>query len=201
MSTISKYKYRGKNAEHESQMSLMDGYVQQLANAESLDEVMGLEGISAKSYWSCFRLMLNKPVFTRREYRPSPDYVNALLNLGYAFLAKEVTTSLIAKQFDLEIGFLHSIHHGRNSLKIDIMEEFRSPFIDAWLLVLLNRNQIKAEHFHFVDGDWRLNSVGFEKFAGLYHERVPFWIDKIREQANRFKTTLLENSIYEPYRE
>ena len=199
MSTVRKYKYHDANVEFDKKLSLMDGYIQQLETADNLDVVMGLEGVSAKNYWECFRSLLRDPVFKRREYRPSPDYVNALLNLGYAFLANEVTTCLAAKQFDLEIGFLHSIHHGRNSLTLDIMEEFRSPFIDAWLLALLNKNRIKSDHFHYIDGDWRLTEEGFEKFVNLYHERAPLWHDKFREQANKIKLSLLESSEYEPY--
>jgi CRISPR-associated protein Cas1 len=160
---------------------------------------MGVQGVSARYYWDCFRQLLKNPVFTRREYRPSPDYVNALLNLGYAFLSSEITTCLIAKRFDLEIGFLHSIHYGRNSLALDIMEEFRAPFIDAWILALLNKNQLKSEHFQVVDGDWRLTDDGFGKFCGLYHERVAGWRDRFREQANRLKEAVTQGSEYEPY--
>jgi CRISPR-associated protein Cas1 len=110
-----------------------------------------------------------------------------------------VTTCLIANHFDLEIGFLHSIHNGRNSLALDIMEEFRAPFIDAWILALLNKNQLKSEHFYITDGDWRLTDGGFAKFCGLYHNRRPLWCDKFREQANRLKAALVGGDGYEPY--
>jgi len=162
---------------------------------------MGIEGVSAKVYWDSFRHLLKEPVFTRREYRPSPDYVNALLNLGYAFLCNEITTCLIAKQFDLEIGFLHSIHYGRNSLALDLMEEFRAPFVDAWIRTMLNKKQLKGEHFQEINGDWRLTDEGFRKFCGLYHDRVPLWRKKFSGQAGKLKSALIEGKAYEPYRE
>lgn len=201
MSIIKKYKYHDTNENYDEHLSAIDGFTHLLNGVATIDEVMGVEGVSAKYYWDCFRHLLKNPVFTRREYRPSPDYVNSLLNLGYAFLSNEVTTCLIAKQFDLEIGFLHSIHYGRNSLCLDIMEEFRAPFVDAWLLALLNKNQLKAEHFHVIGGDWRLTDEGFHKFCGLYHDRAPSWRNSFREQANRLKAALLEGGKYEPYRE
>jgi CRISPR-associated protein Cas1 len=138
MSVVRKYKYHDTNTEHDEHLTAINGFLKQLDYAGATDEVMGIEGVSAKYYWGCFRQLLKNQAFTRREYRPSPDYVNALLNLGYAFLCNEVTTCLVAKHFDLEIGFLHSIHYGRNSLPLDIMEEFRAPFIDAWIIALLN---------------------------------------------------------------
>jgi len=201
MSVVKKYKYHDTNSAFDEHLSTIDGFTRLLDDAETIDEVMGVEGVSAKYYWDCFRHLLKNPVFTRREYRPSPDYVNSLLNLGYAFLSNEVTTCLIAKHFDLEIGFLHSIHYGRNSLSLDIMEEFRAPFVDSWILALLNKNQLKAEHFQEVGGDWRLTDDGFAKFCGLYHERAPAWRERFREQANRLKTALTGGGEYEPYRE
>jgi CRISPR-associated protein Cas1 len=199
MAVVKKYKYHDTTEEFDGHLAAMDGFLYSLGEAAGIDEVLGTEGVAARYYWDCFRHLLKDSVFTRREYRPSPDYVNALLNLGYAFLSSEVTTCLIAKHFDLEIGFLHSIHYGRNSLALDIMEEFRAPFIDAWLLALLNKNQLKSEHFHIRNGDWRLTDEGFGKFCGLYHERVPAWRDRIREQAERLKVALLKGEAYEPY--
>jgi CRISPR-associated protein Cas1 len=201
MAVVKKYKYHDTNSAFDEHLSAIENFTRLLTDAVTIDEVLGVEGVSAKYYWDCFRHLLKNPVFTRREYRPSPDYVNSLLNLGYAFLSNEITTYLISKHFDLEIGFLHSIHYGRNSLSLDIMEEFRAPFVDSWLLALLNKNQLKSEHFQEVGGDWRLTDDGFAKFCGLYHERVPAWRERFREQANRLKTALTGGGEYEPYRE
>jgi CRISPR-associated protein Cas1 len=200
-SVVRKYKYHDTNSVFDGHLSAVGGFGKLLDSAGAIDEVMGVEGVSAKYYWDCFRQLLKNPVFSRREYRPSPDYVNALLNLGYAFLCNEVTTCLISKHFDLELGFLHSVHYGRNSLSLDIMEEFRAPYIDSWLLALLNKNQIKHEHFHKTDGDWRLTENGFRKFCGLYHERAEAWRGIFREQAHLLKTALINGERYEPYRE
>jgi len=201
LSVVKKYKYHDTNADFDEHISSVARFVRLLGGANAIDEIMGVEGISAKYYWDCFRHLLKNPLFIRREYRPSPDYVNSLLNLGYAFLSNEITTCLVAKYFDLEIGFLHSIHYGRNSLSLDIMEEFRAPFVDAWVLALLNKKQLKSEHFHIIDGDWRLTDDGFKKFCALYHERIPAWRDRFREQANKLKTSLMTGSEYEPYNE
>jgi CRISPR-associated protein Cas1 len=200
ISIVRKYKYHDTNSDFDEHLSAIDSFLHSLDDADSIEEVMGVEGVSAKYYWNCFRHLLKNPIFTRREYRPSPDYVNSLLNLGYTFLSNEITTCLIAKHFDLEIGFLHSIHYGRNSLSLDIMEEFRASFVDAWMLSLLNKSQLKSEHFHLSGGDWRLTGDGFAKFCGLYHDRAPTWRNRFRHQVNNLKTALTEARVYEPYR-
>jgi CRISPR-associated protein Cas1 len=201
MAVIRKYKYNNTNAEFDEHFTAVNGFTDQLGNADAIDEIMGIEGVSAKYYWGCFRLLLKNRAFTRREYRPSPDYVNAVLNLGYAFLCNEITACLYAKHFDLEIGFLHSVHYGRNSLPLDIMEEFRAPFIDAWILRILNKNQLKPDHFNMQNGDWRLTEEGFHKFCELYHECAVGWRDRFRSQAEALKNALINGEQYEPYRE
>lgn len=201
ISVLRKYQYDNTLHIYDNHLSIIGGFIQKLDNANTLDEVMGIEGISAKYYWDSFRSLLKNPVFIRREYRPSPDYVNALLNLGYAFLCNEITTYLTVKHFDIEIGFLHSIHYGRNSLSLDIMEEFRAPFVDVWVRTMLNKKQFKSEHFHVVSGDWRLTDEGFHKFCGLYHERVPIWRKKFSGQVTKLKTAMMEGKPYEPHSE
>jgi len=201
MSVVRRYQYDNSLHAHDNHLAAISGFMQKLDDASRIDEVMGIEGISAKYYWDCFRHLLKNPVFTRREYRPSPDYVNALLNLGYAFLCNEITTCLISKHLDIEVGFLHSIHYGRNSLALDVMEEFRSPFVDAWVRTMLNKKQLKDEHFHISNGDWRLTDEGFSKFCGLYHERVQTWRGKFDSQASKLKAAVMEGAAYEPYRE
>jgi CRISPR-associated protein Cas1 len=184
MSVVRKYQHNNTLHDFDGKLADISRYSGKLGAAESIDEIMGIEGVSARCYWECFGKLLKNPVFDRREYRPSPDYVNALLNLTYAFLCNEISTALAMNKFDLEIGFLHSIHYGRNSLALDIMEEFRAPFADSWLLGLFNKNQFKGEHFHMPNGDYRLTDGGFRKFCGLFHDRVPPWRDKFRKRSN-----------------
>jgi CRISPR-associated protein Cas1 len=199
LSVVLKYKYRDTNAEFDGNIAAMTAFSKSLSKAETVDQIMGIEGVSAKYYWDCFKRLLKSQDFTRRDYRPAPDYVNALLNLGYAFLANELTTCLVAEHLDVEIGFLHSVHYGRASLALDIMEEFRAPFTDAWVLTVLNRKMLKADNFIIENGDYRLSKDGFSKFCGQYHGHAVYWRGKFRIQAQKLKLSLMDGGEYEPY--
>ena len=167
----------------------------------NLDEIMGIEGICARIYWDAYRNMLKEPLFTRREYRPASDIVNSALNLGYSFLANEISTCLAAKNLDLEIGFLHSIHYGRQSLTLDVMEVFRSPFIDAWLLTLFNKRMLTPDHFLGKENGFYLNELGFMKFCECYHRHLEKgnWQAKFQEEAASLKAALTENNEFKPF--
>lgn len=199
MKLISKYKRYYSLSKYEDILRQLQQYSNKVAELMELDEIMGFEGISAKLFWRCYRELLNQKVFVRREYRPAPDYINSALNLGYSFLANEVTTCLCAENFDLEIGFLHSVFYGRNSLTLDIMEEFRTPFIDAWILKIFNLNILNEKYFE--NENFYLNEKGFKKFVEQYHRHMEEgkWRQKFRLQAKKLKDAVIQGEPYEPY--
>jgi CRISPR-associated protein Cas1 len=67
MAVVKKYKYHDTKGDFDEHLSKIDRFAKLLNDAETIDEVMGVEGVSAKYYWDCFRNLLKKPVFTRRE--------------------------------------------------------------------------------------------------------------------------------------
>ena len=171
--------------------------------AESIEELMGFEGISAKLYFDAARFMLKRNDFTRREYRPAGDIVNSALNLGYAFLANETAMSLRAVKLDEELGFLHSIHYGRNSLALDLMEEFRAPFIDSWVFKMFNLRILNDPDFEGSGKAFYLNRDGYRKFCHEYEQHeaeYSGWRRKIMEQAKKLRRAIVDGEEYEPFR-
>jgi CRISPR-associated protein Cas1 len=198
---IEKYRYYYPGSEYAQQAALIDSYSQNIKKAKNTDEIMGIEGICARTYWDFYGKALKEPLFLRRAYRPACDVVNAALNLGYAFLANEITNVLVAERFDIEIGFLHSVHYGRNSLALDIMEEFRSPFIDAWVLAMFNKHILKKDNFLDKSQGFHLTNEGFRKFCDLYTKRVEEedWRERFRERGGRLKKAITAGTRYEGY--
>lgn len=108
----------------------------------------GIEGNAARIYFSSFaQCLMNGIHFPGRKFRPCTDPVNALLSLGYAFIAKRIEAILETYGFDPAIGFLHEPEYGRSSLAYDILEEFRYPLVDRLVLKMLNRKFIDATDF------------------------------------------------------
>ena len=169
----------------------------------SMEELMGYEGISAKLYFEAFRRMLKRDDFQRREYRPARDIVNSALNLGYAFLANEAIISIRAVKLDEELGFLHSIHYGRNSLALDLMEEFRAPFIDAWIAKLFNMKVLNDSDFDNAERSFFLNRQGYRKFCLEYNRHIADqmdWRQSFHRQARKLRKSIVEGIAYEPFR-
>jgi CRISPR-associated protein Cas1 len=130
------------------------------------DEVLrGLEGTAAARYFGVFGEMLSPPwTFPGRVRRPPTDPVNALLSLGYTLLGAEMGRFLMRRGFDLRIGLFHGLRYGRQSLPLDMIEEFRTPLVDRFVLKLLNRKQLTPADFETVEGAVRLNAGGRRTF-------------------------------------
>jgi len=122
-----------------------------LRKAETLGQLRGIEGEAASHYFSVFNelILQNKEafVFTGRNRRPPLDRVNALLSFIYTLLSKDVAAALSAVGLDPFVGFLHRDRPGRRSLALDIMEEFRAPLADRFVLTIINNRQIEPNGF------------------------------------------------------
>jgi CRISPR-associated protein Cas1 len=115
-----------------------------------LNILRGYEGITAKNYFAAFPAFIYSPEFpfTGRNRRPPKDEVNALLSLGYTFLMNQIMTATYIVGLDPYYGALHDIAYGRQSLVLDIMEEFR-PLVDNLIISIINRKEIRIEHFSY----------------------------------------------------
>ncbi len=111
----------------------------------------GIEGEAAYNYFGVFdHLIIAQKedfYFNGRNRRPPMDNVNALLSFVYTLLTHEVRSALESVGIDPCVGFLHTDRPGRQSLALDMMEEFRPYLADRLVLTLINRKQIDAKGF------------------------------------------------------
>ncbi len=119
--------------------------------AGNLERIRGIEGESAKAYFSVFdNLILEQKgdfIFSGRNRRPPMDNVNAMLSFVYTLLCHDIEAALETVGLDPQAGFLHRDRPGRPSLALDVMEEFRHPFADRFVLSLINLRKVKSKGF------------------------------------------------------
>lgn len=119
--------------------------------AESAESLRGLEGESANRYFSVFDdlILQQKDVFAfdRRNRRPPMDPVNAMMSFGYALMTSMCTSALETAGLDPYVGFFHTERPGRCSLSLDLVEEFRAPFVDRFVLTMINRKIVSDKSF------------------------------------------------------
>lgn len=148
--------------------------------AASLPPLLGIEGMAARLYYSCFDGMIKKREeegewsfdFDRRNRRPPLDPVNALLSYAYALLAKDLTVAALAVGFDPYLGFYHQPRYGRPALALDVMEEFRSIVADSVVLWAVNNGVLTARDFIRRGPAAALTPDARKKFIQAYEKRM-----------------------------
>lgn len=122
--------------------------LRRIDEARSLDEVRGLEGAAASSYFRAWPEILGETwPFAGRKRRPPPDPVNSLLSYGYTHLYQNAYSLLRAQGLHPYVGFCHGLRQGHAALASDLIEEFRAPVVDAAVIALLRRRQLSPDDF------------------------------------------------------
>lgn len=161
--------------------------------ATSLDELLGIEGAAAASYFREFNGMIKvdaetsptpnsqlpaskPPAFTfhfeNRNRRPPTDPVNALLSLAYSMLTKDATLAALAVGFDPYVGFYHQPRFGRPALGLDLVEEFRPLVAESVVLTCLNNRVITEKDFVRAGEAVNLSPAGRKRFLQTYEQRM-----------------------------
>jgi CRISPR/Cas system-associated endonuclease Cas1 len=129
--------------------------------AQTPDELRGLEGKMRLSYYSAWRHILREGEgldFTRRVRRPPDNIVNALISFGNGMLYAACLTELYRTQLTPTISYLHEPGTRRFSLALDMSEIFKPLIVDRAIFTLLNTRQLQTKHF-----DQRLNYCYLEE--------------------------------------
>jgi CRISPR-associated protein Cas1 len=167
--------------------------------AESLEELLGIEGNAARVYFQHFSGMIKLddaadeavaaeaelPIngkaaangaftfdFLNRNRRPPRDPINALLSLAYSMLSKDLTIVCHAVGFDPFLGFYHQPRFGWAALALDLMEPFRPLIADSAVLTAINTRMITLRDFIRIGPAVALKPDGRKAFFRAYEQRM-----------------------------
>ena len=157
---------------------------EQAERAQSLEELLGIEGNAARIYFGEFAGMIKTEEddtaaveqfrfdFAGRNRRPPRDAVNALLSLAYSLLGKDLTIACYAVGFDPYLGFYHQPRFGRPALALDLMEPFRPLIADSAVLSAINTRMVTPRDFVQAGPGVALTANGRKSFFRAYELRM-----------------------------
>ena len=107
-------------------------------------------------------------------------------------------SALASVGLDPYVGFMHADRAGRESLALDMMEEFRGVMSDRFVLTLINNREIKPNDFERVEnGTIYLTADGRKKVIGYWQTKKqdkilhPFLKEKIEWGLAPYSQALL----------
>ena len=209
---VKKYSYYYEKEDFSSEIKTIEKVTEELDNRIEVDELMGLEGAGSVAYFKFFsKVMKGDFVFEGRKYYPSTDPINAMLSLGYTMITNEISGLLEANSFDPYIGFFHGIRYGRQSLPLDLVEEFRQPVVDNFTLKLINKKVFTKVDFEINnDGSCYFTEASLKTYFSKYEDLMNKIVkddnsgeknyrDFFKRQVERLSKVLMNNEKYQAF--
>ncbi|MER3451925.1 MAG: subtype I-B CRISPR-associated endonuclease Cas1 [Thermus sp.] len=136
-----------KGREVEGVLDLLEELLPRVGEAQSVGELMALEGRAREAYYGAWTALLGEEWALERSRRPPRDPINSLLSFANSLLYTSILAQIYQTHLDPRIGYLHETNYRRHALNLDVAEVFKPPLVDRLIFRLIRLGQIKAGHF------------------------------------------------------
>lgn len=145
-----------------------------LAEAETIPEIMSIEGEAWARFYGDFRYFLPEDfVMNKRVKRPPDNPINAMISFGNSLLYTKTISAIYRTHLDQRISFLHEPSEGRFSLSLDMSEVFKPVIVYKTIFDLVNNRKIQVEkHFDRKVNYCLLNDEGRKIFVEAFEQRI-----------------------------
>lgn len=164
------YNRRGKDME--DVINIIKGYAAKLSETNSVQELMGTEGMIRQTYYEAFNLILNDFEMGNRSKQPPQNEVNALISFGNMMCYTFCLRAIHQTQLNPTISFLHIPGERRYSLALDVAEVFKPVIIDRVIFKVLNKREIQEKHFDRKLNKCLLNQSGKKIFVKAIEDKL-----------------------------
>lgn len=165
--------YNGRGKDLENMMGQIKGLQKELSKAESVNEIMGVEGNIRKVYYSAWKEIINQEIdFEKRVKRPPDNMINTLISFVNSLIYTTCLSEIYKTQLNPTISYLHSAGERRFSLCLDVAEIFKPLIGDRLIFSLLNKNMITEKDFEKGSNFYYLKENGRKKILKEYDERL-----------------------------
>ncbi|WP_321437031.1 type I-B CRISPR-associated endonuclease Cas1b [uncultured Bacteroides sp.] len=164
------YNRRGKDME--DIMDLIKTYSEKITQSNTVEELMGIEGMIRQTYYDAFNLILNDFEMGNRTKQPPRNEVNALISFGNMICYTLCLRAIHQTQLNPTISYLHTPGERRYSLALDVAEIFKPIIVDRVIFKVLNKKEIQEKHFDKKLNKCLLNSSGKKIFVKALEDRL-----------------------------
>lgn len=167
----------------------------------SLNVLRGIEGETTHHYFSLFtKVFKDSFEFEKRTKFPPKDPLNAALSFLYVQLSTLCTDVILSIGLSPKIGFLHESSKKRDSLALDLAEEFRQPIVDKIIFSLAFDSILNSKtHFSHMKDRVLLNKKGRKIVSKFFSSEIKKFYKIIVAQAHALKQAIISGIKYDPF--
>ena len=146
MRNLKYYNNRGKDLS--IYIVAIEELTSKLKKAQTVEEIMGLEGNIRKIYYDAWPVIINQEIeFEKRVKRPPDNMINTLISFMNSICYTKVLSEIYKTHLNPTISYLHEPSEKRFSLSLDVSEIFKPLLVDRTIFSLLNRKIITENDF------------------------------------------------------
>lgn len=205
------YQRKGKNLQDFIQQ--IDTLVKKINHTTTVNDLMGIEGMIHRIYYSSWQNIFNKDVdFSKRVRRPPDNMVNTLISFLNTLMYTTCLSEIYVTQLNPTISYLHSTTDRRFSLCLDVSEVFKPLIVDRLIFALINKGIVSENDFDKKSNFCFLKSNTKQKIVREYdsylkkkirhrtlHREVSYR-HLIRLECYKLIKSLVEGEAYEPFK-
>lgn len=157
-------------------LEIFNFYIESIKNvrdisSESISEIMGYEGNSARIYFKAISSLLeNQWQFSKREHQNAKEPYNIVLNYLFGILYRKLDNLLLKEGLDTTIGIIHKEGPNKLPLLYDFIEKYR--FIATELTFNLFNKKVINDSFFYNGISKSLSEEGKKIIAREMYERL-----------------------------
>jgi len=185
----------------------------EIDNCESINELMGVEGMIRKIYYGAWKFIFKHPVsFYKRIKNPPTDMINSLISYGNMIVYGVCLNEIFHTRLSPEIGFVHEPADAKLSLIYDIADIFKPLITDRVVFKVINKEMISEKDFVTRNGFCRIKTAAKKIFAKEFENKLNTKISLpgfgkkvsyksvIRQECYNLISHLKNEKNYEPYK-
>lgn len=140
--------YSKRERDLDLEITEIENLREKIQNTETIPELMGIEGNIRIIYYRTWHKIIDREIeFEKRVKRPPDNMINTLISYLNSIVYTSCLSEIYRTQLNPLISYLHEPGEKRFSLSLDIAEIFKPIFTDRLIFTVMNKNQIKDEHF------------------------------------------------------
>ncbi len=173
--------YRNRGKAVQDAIEMMNEEAKKIETADSITELMGVEGRIREIYYRAFSEILKLEEPFKRVKRPPDNMLNALISFCNSLLYSTVLAQIYRTPLNPTISFLHEPSTRRFSLALDIAEIFKPLIVDKIIFKLINKQMLNENDL--------MEEVGFAYLRESGRKIV------VREFEEKLSTTIMHRRM------
>src|SRR5690606_13904427 len=132
-------------------ISFIERQIPAIKEAETRDQIMGIEGLVKRTYYESWKAIDEKLDFGKRVKRPPNNPVNCLISFLNSLVYSAIRHEVMKTHLNETFSFLHAPSQARSSVCLDLSEPYKVLITDRIIWNTIRKGVVTDNWFETPD--------------------------------------------------